>query len=120
MLAHTGMLSWSSETTNTPVDVRAVTDPTVDPLIPGGVALLRYADAVVAQSTEEIRTTGETLGGDLGLAGLVDAAAVVGNFQMMNRVADGTGIPVGRGMRIRNAELIELLELDRLDHTNER
>ena len=117
MLAHTGMLSWSSETTNTLVDVRAVTDPTVDPLIPGGVALLRYADAVVAQSTEEIRTTGETLGGDLGPAGLVDAAAVVGNFQMMNRVADGTGIPVDRGMRIRNAELIELLDLDRLDHT---
>ena len=43
---------------------------------------------------------------------------VIGNYQMMNRVADGTGIPVGKGSRLRNADLITRLGLDRLDHTD--
>jgi hypothetical protein len=46
----------------------------------------------------------------------VRAAAVIGNFQMMNRVADATGMPVGTGSRGANAELIAELGLDRFDH----
>jgi hypothetical protein len=113
------MLSWSSEINQLPVDVRAIADPTVDPLIPGGVALLRLVDAVLARSTADIKAAGDTVGAELGEAGLIDTAAVIGNFQMMNRVADGTGMPTGRGSRIRNAALIELLGLDRFDHADE-
>jgi len=112
------MLSWSSEISQVPVDVRAITDPKIDPLIPGGVALLRFADAVLAQS-DDIRGTAELVAAELGWSGLVDAAAVIANFQMMNRVADGTGMPTGRGSRVRNAALIEMLGLDRFDHTDE-
>jgi hypothetical protein len=112
------MLSWSSEINQTPVDVRAITDPTIDPLVPGGVALLRFADAVLTRS-KDIRVPAGTVAAELGPAGLVDAAAVVGNFQMMNRVADGTGMPTGRGSRVRNAALIDLLGLDRFDHTDD-
>ena len=119
MLSHTGMLSWSSEVNQLPVDIRAVTDGTVDPLLPGGLSLLRLVDAVLARSTPDIKAAGETVAAELGSAGLVDAAAVIGNFQMMNRVADGTGMPTGRGSRIRNAALIELLGLDRFDHADE-
>jgi hypothetical protein len=113
------MLSWSSEINQMPVDVRAITDPAVDPLIPGGVALLRLVDAVLARSTDDIEAAGDAVRSEVGEAGLVDAAAVIGNFQMMNRVADGTGMPTGRGSRVRHAELIELLGLDRFDHADE-
>lgn len=111
------MLSWSSEITNTPVDLRAITDTTVDPLTPGGFALVRYTDAVLSRSTNRIAVEAESVASELGPAGLVDAAAVIGNFEMMNRVADGTGMPVGRGSRARNADLIDSLGLDRYDHT---
>ena len=113
------MLSWSSEINQLPVDVRAIADSTVDPLIPGGVALLRLVNATLARSTVAIKEAGEVVGAELGSAGLVDAAAVIGNFQMMNRVADGTGMPTGRGSRVRNTALIEMLGLDRFDHTDE-
>ena len=113
------MLSWSSEINQQPVDIRAVTDGTVDPLLPGGLALLNLVDAVLARSTPDIKAAGDAVGAELGWAGLVDAAAVIGNFQMMNRVADGTGMPTGRGSRTRNAALIELLGLDRFDHADE-
>lgn len=111
------MLSWSSEINQTEVDLRAITEPALDPLIPGGAALLRFVDAVLGRTG--IAPAAKTLGANLGSAGLVDAAAVIGNFQMMNRVADGTGMPVGRGSRIRHAALIDQLGLDRLDHTDE-
>jgi hypothetical protein len=113
------MLSWSSEETNSPVNVMAVADPTVDPLTPGGVALMRFTDAILEGATDRMTAAREHLEGQVGQTGVVNAAGVIGNFQMMNRVADGTGMPVGRGSRIRHAGLIERLDLGRLDHTNE-
>jgi hypothetical protein len=113
------MLSWSSEETNTPVNLMAVADPAVDPLIPGGVALLRFTDAVLERAPGQIALARGDLDDEVGRAGVVKAAGVIGNFQMMNRVADGMGMPVGQGSRIRHADLIEQLGLGRLDHTNE-
>ena len=113
------MLSWSSEQTTTPVELGAVTDPSVDPLVPGGPQLLAFVDAVVAGDAGAISETAIVLERAVGRSGLVNAASVIGNFQMMNRVADGTGMPVGRGSRRRQAALIERLELDRLDHTDQ-
>lgn len=112
------MLSWSSEINQNPVDLRAITDPTFDPLIPGGAPLLRFVDAVLTPSTAGIEAAAETVSAELGRAGLVDAAAVMGNFQMMNIVADGTGMPVGRGSRVRNAALIVSLGFDQFDHAD--
>lgn len=108
------MLSWSARETDTPFDLRAVTDPTVDPIIPGGKMLLELAGAVLAGEATANAAEGVRLA--VGEAGLVDAAGVIGNFQMMNRVADATGMPVGAGSRLRNAELIEDLGFDRFDH----
>ena len=118
MLSHSRMLSWSAEINQSPVDVRAITDTTIDPLIPGGVALLRFTDAVLTRS-ENIDATAEAAVAELGPRGLVNAAAVIGNFQMMNRVADGTGMPTGKGTRVRHADLIELLGLARIDHADD-
>jgi hypothetical protein len=114
VLSHTGMLSWSATETRTPVDVAAVTDPTVDPLLPGGRVILSFVDAVV--NGIGISGAADALSDELGPEALVDAASVIGNFQMMNRVADGTGMPVGKGSRVRNAEMIARLGFDRFDH----
>ena len=119
MLAHVGMLSWSASATGTPVYLEAVTDPQADPMIPGGISLLRFTDTVLSRSPER-HAAGDEVARTLGPAALVNAASVIATFQMMNRVADGTGMPVGKGARIRNAELIARLGLDRFDHADGR
>lgn len=113
MLAHAGLLSWSAQKTDTPVDLRAVTDPGVDPLVPAGRELVSFVDATLTSGDS---SAARALDAALGGPALVTAATVIGNFQMMNRVADATGIPVGTGSRRRNQKLIEELGLDRYDH----
>jgi hypothetical protein len=52
----------------------------------------------------------------LGAPALADAAAIIGNFEMMNRIADATGMPVGRGSKRANADLIESLGIADMEH----
>ena len=80
------------------------------------MALLDFVDALLVGSEAELTRAREKLLEDMGPASLVDAAAVVGNFQMMNRVADATGMPVGKGTLKRTKEWRELLGLDRFNH----
>ncbi len=49
----------------------------------------------------------------VGPAGLVDAAAVVGNFQRMVRIADGTGIPLDPPMKLFTEDIRLDLGIDR-------
>lgn len=107
------MLSWSAQATDTPVDVRAVVDRRIDPLLPAGRELVAFVDSVLAEPEP---TAARAVVGAQGEAALVAAASVIANFQMMNIVADATGMPVGKGSRLRNADLIEELGLSRFDH----
>lgn len=107
------MLSWSAQTTNTPVDLRAVVDPRIDPLLPAGQELVAFVDSVL---TEPNPAAAHALREAQGESALVAAAAVIANFQMMNTVADATGMPVGKGSRLMHADLIEELGLGRFDH----
>ncbi|MEX2424620.1 MAG: hypothetical protein WD990_11640 [Acidimicrobiia bacterium] len=116
MLAHTELLSWSAQQGATPVDLRGVVDPTVDPLVAAGRALVSFVDSMLTDPVDSVRTDLEA---EVGRRGLATAAAVLGNFQMMNRVADATGMPVGTGSRRRLGVLIDDLELDRFDHQDE-
>ncbi len=114
MLSHSLMLRASAEATDTPLDPRFVTDRTIDPLIPGGVALLDFVDAVLGDGPVEFsrRAVIELLGEE----GLVDAAGVVANFEMMNRIADGTGMPVGGGSLASTEKFRVLTGIDRFHH----
>ena len=114
MLAHSQMLRASTQVTSLPLDAQAVTDPAVDPLLPAGRVLIEFTDAVLGGSIEE--TLRSRVVDAVGSTGLVDAAAVIGNFEMMNRIADATGMPVGKGTLKRTAEWRELLGLDRYNH----
>jgi len=108
------MLRASSETFGYKVDIRAVTDPAVESGIPHGALLLGFVEAVLKRGDAEAlrRELVEAVGSD----GLVAAAGVIGNFSMMNRIADATGMPVGKGTLARTVDVRESLGLDRFMH----
>lgn len=93
------MLRESSEKSHLTLTPEAIIDPTIDSGVPHGKLLLRFTDAVLVGTDaqrSELRTLVE---GALGRQGLIDAAGSVANFEMMNRIADGTGMPVSRRVR---------------------
>ena len=108
------MLRASIEATNGSLDPRAITDPEVDPLVPGGSALVAFVDAALSDDAEAVVSARDKLQAELGPAALVDAAGVLGNFEMMNRIADATGTPVGKGALARTAEWRKAIGIDRL------
>ena len=89
------MLRASVEATGQPVDLRSIGDFTVDPLLPAGTALRALADAVVLRDKFERDVAIEALAAAAGEHGAVRAAAVIANFEMMNRLVDGIGLPPG-------------------------
>jgi alkylhydroperoxidase family enzyme len=110
------MLRASAIATSRRVDLRALTNPRVDSLLPGGAELLRFVDAALDGDDVDLADARNAVRRSAGDAAVVDAAGVIANFEMMNRVADATGMPVGKGSRERMADIIEELGLERFDH----
>ena len=106
------MLRASVEETGRRVDLRAITDRAVEPLLEGGRALLDLVDATLS-GDDAGRAAAAAAVGELGDGALVDAAGVIGTFSMMNRIADATGMPVGRGALQRTAEVRSRTGIDR-------
>ncbi len=76
-------------------------------------ALVAFTEAVLGEDDEELtRARGELLD-KVGPEGLVDAAAVVGNFERMVRIADATGIPLDAALALASEDLRGELGLDR-------
>jgi hypothetical protein len=73
--------------------------------VPRGRELVRFAEAVIAGSVKELDAARSELANALGPAGLVDAAAVAGLFDAIDRVADATGIPLEEQKAGATAEL---------------
>jgi hypothetical protein len=110
------MLRASTEVTSTPLDPRSITDRSVDPLLPSGLVLLDFVDATLGGAEPERRAARTAVLEELGPTGLVDAAGVIANFEMMNRIADATGMPVGKGTLKRTADWRELIGIDGFNH----
>lgn len=70
---------------------------------------MSFANAVVRREASALARVREELRKAVGDAGLVDAAATVGNFQRMNRIADATGIPLDAPVRAITADMSERL-----------
>ncbi len=88
------MLRVSSNRTNRPVDLLSIVDVSIEPVLPWGRELLAFTDAAVLRDDDELplaRASLQRLAGD---AGVVRAAACAGNFEMMNRLLDATGVRV--------------------------
>ena len=108
------MLSWSIEETNQRINLLPIAEGRGDPLVPGGRELIGFVNATL--SGNGISAARAAVVEALGEDATVDAAGVIGNFEMMNRIADGVGMPVGPGTRQRMAGIIRELRLDRFPH----
>ena len=85
------MLSWSSTEAGAAADLAALAEGTGDGGLPFGAELVAFTEAIGGTDVAAIETTRAALVDAAGEAFMVDAAAVVANFEMMTRVADGTG-----------------------------
>lgn len=95
-------------------DLRAVTEGSKvgDAGIPHGEKLVAFAEAAVAGDTAQLATARDALRDAAGSEAVVDAAGVIGNFQRMVRIADGTGIPVDGVMQTMSEDFREEIGLD--------
>jgi hypothetical protein len=59
-----------------------------------GERLTTFVDATLSGDAAELATARDALRDAAGSAVVVDASAVVGNFERMVRIADGSGIPL--------------------------
>lgn len=108
------MLSWSAQETDREVHLAPIATGEGDPGLPGGpqlVALGRGA-AGDGQAGRLFRETADVIGE----ATATDAAAVAANFEIMNRVVDAVGLPVGQKRRQDMAPTIAELGLDSFPH----
>lgn len=74
-------------------------------------ALLTWTDAAVSRDEEAAAKTRQRVIDEMGAEAAVDAAAIIGNFERMTRIADGTGIPLDAPMNALAADLQEDLRL---------
>ena len=66
----------------------------------------------MAEDDDERAAARDALRGAVGSAGLVDAAAVLGNFERMTRIADATGIALDAPVEMMSSDFRETLGLD--------
>jgi hypothetical protein len=83
------------------VDIQAVIDS--DAADASGIAhaavLSAFAEAAVRGSEEDLRQARTAVISAMGHPAMIDAAGVIGNFQRMNRIADGIGLELDAPMR---------------------
>jgi hypothetical protein len=106
------MLRVSSQITGTGVDV-AVVDGAgdADSGIEHGAALLAFTDAVMRG--ESAIAERARLRAALSPEGFIDVAALIGSFNVVDRIADATGIPLDPEMTAMSGEVRDRLKLSR-------
>ena len=104
------MLRASVESTGDDVELLGVTGEASSG-VPHGDVLVRFAEQVVVDGEDLDRARAELVDA-MGPAALVDAAAVVGNFERMVRIADGTGTPLDAPVAAMTGQLRAALGLD--------
>ncbi|MBM3489844.1 MAG: hypothetical protein FJX68_05235 [Alphaproteobacteria bacterium] len=88
--------------------------------VPQGGPLLRFAEAVVARDQPALVDARAELASALGGAGLIDAAAVAGLFNAIDRVADATGIPLEQWKADDTADFRGAIGIDRFAAAGEK
>jgi hypothetical protein len=105
------MLRVSSQMTGTEVDVGAVNGGVADAGVEHGARLLAFTEAVMrgARATAERAALRAVLTPE----SFVDVAAIIGAFNVVDRIADATGIPLDPVMDAMSTEIREQLGLAR-------
>lgn len=106
------MLSSSAIAYGYDLSIAAIGDPSIPVGVPGGDELLSFVDALMDGNLVDLKRAQAAVIDTLGSEGLVEASSVFGNFEMMNRVAEGTGIPVPAQAIDRMRDKIEELGLN--------
>ena len=108
------MLRESSKMKGEAVDLNAVTaGDVVDSGVDGQGELLALVDATLNDDpTPQLPGAREAIVARLNAEALVDAAAVIGNFQRMTRIADGTGLPLDEPVAALTADLRDELGIN--------
>ena len=106
------MLRVSGQMTGTEVDVGAVRDaPPAGSGVEHGAELLAFTDA--AMRGEGAAAEGSRLRALLSPDAFVDVAAVIGSFNVVDRIADATGIPLDPPLAAMSGDLRRELNLAR-------
>lgn len=106
------MLSWSGHTSGDAVDLTSIASGEGTGGVPFGAELLAFTEAIADWDDEELAGARERLRSAAGERFMVDAAAVAANFEMMTRVADGTGARFDHETRDARAGLSQSLGID--------
>ena len=77
-----------------------------------GSLLVAYAESILGNDQENLINSRLALQSAIGDAGLVDAAAIAATFNAIDRVADGTGIPIDEERLAPTAEFRKKLGID--------
>ena len=96
------------------LDLAAVADGRPGVGLAHGDALLRFASACGGTDDAELAAARAALVAETDEAFMVDAAAVAANFEMMTRLADGTGAAMPAERLERSAQAIETMGIEDL------
>jgi hypothetical protein len=81
--------------------------------VESGAALLAFTEAVMGSDEAALQRERAALRGVLSAGCCVDAAAVIGAFNVVDRIADATGIPVDPELMMMSADVRQELNLTR-------
>jgi len=90
------MLRESANAQKQPVNVVAVTDPTLDPLLPAGSEIVAFVDAVTRFDFGQLPIARQGLMDAAGPGAVIRAVAVCAGFEGTNRVVDAVGVTVNK------------------------
>ncbi len=77
------------------MDISAVVNSALDSGVPLGREILAYVDAAVLADRQELPPARAELFEKAGAAVVTAVASVSANFEMMNRILDAVGVPIG-------------------------
>ena len=81
--------------------------------VTGGAALLALADAALGRDDAVLAVARSGVQDSLGEAALLDAAAVIGGFDGITRIADAIGIPLEQEKAEQTASFFDALGIGR-------
>lgn len=92
------MLRASSDHLGQALELRGVADLGVDSKVSAAAEIMAAVDAAVLRDHYEIDDARSALVDRIGEPAAVRVFAIAGNFEMMNRLLDAIGAPVGKGV----------------------
>jgi hypothetical protein len=106
----------SSQTTGGEVDLDTVNGGVEgDGGVEHGARLVAFTEAVMGSDEAALARERAALRGLLTPEAFVDAAAVIGAFNVVDRIANATGIPLDAGLAAMSGEVREELDLVRFE-----